>query len=204
MLSWTNGNGGIDINYCFADVDDCRCTHAWHRNQTDDVVRMMKNHKEFVRSTLKPFAINSKRKSSYWIWWIYQAGKAAEKSGCISPQLNTKSKPVEKVVGLGGFVKTRILLILLTWRMLCWQQQGNPLGNYAFTFPPVRLLIQWKYRGRYSVASDLEPVKNIQVGLHSGLVTVLYEENHSTRIITDSRGHFPFGIAPGDIKVSML
>ena len=54
-------------------------------------------------------------------------------------------------------------------------------------------------------ASDLEPVKNIQVGLHSGLSDSAFMKKPFDRVSrTDSRGHFPFAVLHPANIVSML
>ena len=55
-------------------------------------------------------------------------------------------------------------------------------------------------------ASDLEPVKNIQVGLHSDLSDSAFMKKPFDRVSrTDSRGHFSIrGIAPGKYRIYAL
>lgn len=84
--------------------------------------------------------------------------------------------------------------------------EGNPLGNYAFTFSTGTTIDTMEVSGTVLSASDLEPVKNIQVGLHSDLSDSAFMKKPFDRVSrTDSRGHFSIrGIAPGKYRIYAL
>ena len=84
--------------------------------------------------------------------------------------------------------------------------EGNPLGNYAFTFSTGTTIDTMEVSGTVLSASGLEPVKNIQVGLHSDLSDSAFMKKPFDRVSrTDSRGHFSIrGIAPGKYRIYAL
>jgi hypothetical protein len=84
--------------------------------------------------------------------------------------------------------------------------EGNPLGNYAFTFSTGKVIDSLAVSGTVLNASDLEPIKGILVGLHSNLNDTAFTKLPFDRVgRTDSRGHFNIrGIAPGKYRVFAL
>ena len=128
---------------------------------------------KFVRSTPKPFAINSKEKKvTIEFDEFIKLEKAAEKVVVSPPQLEQPEIKASgrKVVSTGTTIDTM-------------EVSGTVLG-----------------------ASDLEPVKNIQVGLHSDLSDSAFMKKPFDRVSrTDSRGHFSIrGIAPGKYRIYAL
>lgn len=84
--------------------------------------------------------------------------------------------------------------------------EGNPLENFAFTFSTGNRLDSLAVGGTVLNASNLEPIKGIQVGLHSNLADSAFTTLPLERIgITDSRGYFAIrGIAPGKYRIYAL
>ncbi|MCM1312462.1 MAG: Ig-like domain-containing protein [Bacteroides sp.] len=94
--------------------------------------------------------------------------------------------------------------------------EGNPMGDYAFTFSTGEDIDTFQVSGHVLDASNLEPIKGMLVGLYS--VDSLTDTTGTTfpdsifrtkpleRISrTDSRGHFVIkGIAPGQYRVFAL
>ena len=92
--------------------------------------------------------------------------------------------------------------------------EGNPMGDYAFTFSTGDHIDTMQVSGHVLDASNLEPIKGMMVGLYSLGNDSLGNEFSDTvfrtkpfeRISrTDSRGHFIIkGIAPGNYRVYAL
>lgn len=89
--------------------------------------------------------------------------------------------------------------------------EGNPMGDYAFSFSTGEHIDTMQVSGYVLDASNLEPIKGILVGLYSfendsELPDSVFQKESFQRISrTDSRGHFTIkGIAPGSYKVYAL
>lgn len=84
--------------------------------------------------------------------------------------------------------------------------EGNPLGDFCFSFSTGEKLDTMEVSGYVLNASDLEPVKGILVGIHSSLEDSAFTAKPLERIShTDSEGHFVIrGIAPGTYRVYAL
>lgn len=92
--------------------------------------------------------------------------------------------------------------------------EGNPMGDYAFTFSTAERIDTLQVSGNVLDASNLEPIKGMLVGLYNaGSDSVPAAFSHDTfrtkpfeRISrTDSRGHFVVkGLAPGNYRVYAL
>lgn len=84
--------------------------------------------------------------------------------------------------------------------------EGNPLGDYAYTFSTGDHIDTLQVSGYVLGAEDLEPVKGILVGLYNDLSDSAFQKKPMMRVSrTDSRGHFTIkGIAPGKYRVYAL
>lgn len=165
---------------------------------------------KFVRSTPKPFAINSKEKKvTIEFDEFIKLEKAAEKVVVSPPQLEQpeiKASGRKVVVGLVDSLRPNITYTIDFADAIVDNNEGNPLGNYAFTFSTGTTIDTMEVSGTVLSASDLEPVKNIQVGLHSDLSDSAFMKKPFDRVSrTDSRGHFSIrGIAPGKYRIYAL
>lgn len=165
---------------------------------------------KFVRSTPKPFAINSKeRKVTIEFDEFIKLEKAAEKVVVSPPQLEQpeiKASGRKVVVGLVDSLRPNTTYTIDFADAIVDNNEGNPLGNYAFTFSTGTTIDTMEVSGTVLSASDLEPVKNIQVGLHSDLSDSVFMKKPFDRVSrTDSRGHFSIrGIAPGKYRIYAL
>ena len=165
---------------------------------------------KFVRSTPKPFAINSKeRKVTIEFDEFIKLEKAAEKVVVSPPQLEqpeVKASGRKVVVGLVDSLRPNTTYTIDFADAIVDNNEGNPLGNYAFTFSTGTTIDTMEVSGTVLSASDLEPVKNIQVGLHSDLSDSAFMKKPFDRVSrTDSRGHFSIrGIAPGKYRIYAL
>ena len=165
---------------------------------------------KFVRSTPKPFAINSKEKKvTIEFDEFIKLEKAAEKVVVSPPQLEQpeiKASGRKVVVGLVDSLRPNTTYTIDFADAIVDNNEGNPLGNYAFTFSTGTTIDTMEVSGTVLSASDLEPVKNIQVGLHSDLSDSAFMKKPFARVSrTDSRGHFSIrGIAPGKYRIYAL
>ena len=165
---------------------------------------------KFVRSTPKPFAINSKEKKvTIEFDEFIKLEKAAEKVVVSPPQLEQpeiKASGRKVVVGLVDSLRPNTTYTIDFADAIVDNNEGNPLGNYAFTFSTGTTIDTMEVSGTVLSVSDLEPVKNIQVGLHSDLSDSAFMKKPFDRVSrTDSRGHFSIrGIAPGKYRIYAL
>ena len=165
---------------------------------------------KFVRSTPKPFAINSKEKKvTIEFDEFIKLEKAAEKVVVSPPQLEQpeiKASGRKVVVGLVDSLRPNTTYTIDFADAIVDNNEGNPLGNYAFTFSTGTTIDTMEVSGTVLSASDLEPVKNIQVGLHSDLSDSAFMKKPFDRVSrTDSCGHFSIrGIAPGKYRIYAL
>ena len=81
--------------------------------------------------------------------------------------------------------------------------EGNPLGNYSFSFSTGETIDTLEVSGTVLAAADLEPVKGMMVGLHVDLDDSAFAKKPFDRVSrTDSRGRFTIrGIAPGKYHI---
>lgn len=84
--------------------------------------------------------------------------------------------------------------------------EGNPMGNYTFTFSTGEQIDTFEIAGYVLDASNLEPIKGIAVGLYNDLSDTAFTTKPLMRISrTDSRGHFVVkGVAPGTYRAYAL
>ena len=185
------------------------CTHAASMGNPDGGPYDEEPPK-FVRSTPKPFAINSKEKKvTIEFDEFIKLEKAAEKVVVSPPQLEQpeiKASGRKVVVGLVDSLRPNTTYTIDFADAIVDNNEGNPLGNYAFTFSTGTTIDTMEVSGTVLSASDLEPVKNIQVGLHSDLSDSAFMKKPFDRVSrTDSRGHFSIrGIAPGKYRIYAL
>lgn len=81
--------------------------------------------------------------------------------------------------------------------------EGNPLGNFAFTFSTGEAIDTMEVAGTVLEAANLEPIKGMLVGLHSNLADSAFTKLPFDRVArTDSRGRFSIrGVAPGKYRI---
>jgi len=84
--------------------------------------------------------------------------------------------------------------------------EGNPMGSYTYTFSTGEQIDTFEVSGYVLDASNLEPIKGIQVGLYSDLVDSAFKTKPLLRISrTDGGGHFVIkGVAPGTYRAFAL
>ncbi len=84
--------------------------------------------------------------------------------------------------------------------------EGNPMGHFAYSFSTGSQIDTMEVSGTVLDAENLEPVKDVQVGLHSNLEDSAFVKLPFDRISrTDSRGRFIIrGIRPGKYRIYAL
>lgn len=89
---------------------------------------------------------------------------------------------------------------------ICDNNEGNPLGNYTYSFSTGDQIDTMEVSGYVLDASNLEPVKGILVGLYDDLADSAFKTKPMLRVSrTDSRGHFVVkGVAPGTYRAYAL
>lgn len=172
------------------------------------VVRMMKNHQSLSGVLLNHLPSIEKKVTIEFDEFI-KLEKAAEKVVVSPPQLEQpeiKASGRKVVVGLVDSLRPNTTYTIDFADAIVDNNEGNPLGNYAFTFSTGTTIDTMEVSGTVLSASDLEPVKNIQVGLHSDLSDSAFMKKPFDRVSrTDSRGHFSIrGIAPGKYRIYAL
>lgn len=81
--------------------------------------------------------------------------------------------------------------------------EGNPMGQFAFTFSTGDAIDSMEVAGTILDASNLEPVKGMQVGLYADLSDTAFITKPFERISrTDASGRFSIkGVAPGTYRI---
>ncbi len=84
--------------------------------------------------------------------------------------------------------------------------EGNPLGNYTYSFSTGDRIDTMEVAGYVLDASNLEPVKGILVGLYDDLADSAFKTKPMLRVSrSDSRGYFVIkGVAPGSYRTYAL
>lgn len=81
--------------------------------------------------------------------------------------------------------------------------EGNPMGQFAFTFSTGTSIDSMEVGGTILDASNLEPIKGMQVGLYADLSDTAFTTKPLERISrTDASGKFSIkGVAPGTYRL---
>ena len=84
--------------------------------------------------------------------------------------------------------------------------EGNPLGNYTFTFSTGERIDTFEVAGHVLNAQDLEPIQGMLVGLYDDLADSAFRTKPLLRVArTDAGGRFVIrGVAPGEYRVYAL
>ena len=84
--------------------------------------------------------------------------------------------------------------------------EGNPLGNYTYTFSTGEQIDTFEVSGYVVNAENLEPVKGISVGLYDDLADSAFRTKPLLRVArTDGSGHYCIrGVAPGEYRIYAL
>lgn len=125
------------------------------------------------------------------------------------PQMETpeiKSAGKKIVVDLKDSLKAGLTYTIDFSDAITDNNEGNPMGNYTFSFSTGERIDTFEVAGNVLDASNLEPVKGILVGLHSNPADSAFTTLPLQRVArTDSRGRFVIkGVAPGTYRVYAL
>ena len=164
----------------------------------------------FLKSHPKPFATNVKsQKFSIEFDEIVKLEKAYEKVMVSPPQMEQPDiKAVgRKIVGtLMDTLKPNMTYTVDFSDAIVDNNEGNPLGNFAYVFSTGETIDTMEVSGTVLNASNLEPVKNMLVGLHASMDDSVFTTKPFERLSrTDSRGRFTIrGLNAGKYRVFAL
>ncbi|MGL5273085.1 MAG: Ig-like domain-containing domain [Phocaeicola sp.] len=165
---------------------------------------------KFIRSTPEPFATNNKN-SKIIIEFdeFIKLEKAAEKIIISPPQIeqpDIKASGKRVLITFVDSLKENTTYTIDFSDAIVDNNEGNPLSNFSFTFSTGNVIDTMQVSGTVLNAKDLEPIKNIPVGLHADLNDSAFVTKAFDRVSrTDSRGEFTVrGIAPGKYRVYAL
>ena len=121
-----------------------------------------------------------------------------------APEIKAAGKKI--VVELQDSLKPNTTYTIDFSNAISDNNEGNPMGNYAFTFSTGEKIDTFEVAGNVIDASNLEPVKGISVGLYDNLSDTIFRKEPLMRIgRTDGYGRFVIkGVAPGEYRVYAL
>ncbi len=128
---------------------------------------------KFIRSSPKPYATNNKNKKiAIEFDEFIKLEKTSEKVVVSPPQLeqpDIKASGRRVLVNLNDSLKPNTTYTIDFSDAIVDNNEGNPLGNYAFSFSTGEAIDTLEVSGNVLAAADLEPVKGMMVGLHADL-----------------------------------
>ena len=135
--------------------------------------------------------------------------KASEKVVVSPPQVQQpiiKTNGKKIVVSIEDSLKENTTYTIDFNDAIVDNNEGNPLGNFAFAFSTGDHIDTLAVSGTVLDASNLEPVQGILVGLHDNLADSAFTTLPFVRVSrTDAEGHFTIrGIAPGSYHAFAL
>ncbi|MGN1375777.1 MAG: Ig-like domain-containing protein [Prevotella sp.] len=138
-----------------------------------------------------------------------QVDNPTEKVVVSPPQLETpeiKAAGKKIIVELKDTLKASTTYTVDFSDAISDNNEGNPLGNFTYTFSTGNQIDTLEVSGHVIDASNLEPIKGILVGLYSNLCDTAFTSLPMLRVSrTDSRGKFVIrGIAPGNYRIYAL
>ena len=163
-----------------------------------------------VGSTPEDRATNGKtNKITIYFDEFIKIDNATEKVIVSPPQLEVpeiKGAGKKIVVELKDTLKENTTYTIDFSDAISDNNEGNPMGNYTFTFSTGEQIDTFEIAGYVLDASNLEPIKSIAVGLYNDLSDTAFTTKPLMRISrTDSRGHFVVkGVAPGTYRAYAL
>lgn len=162
---------------------------------------------KFIGSTPPPGATNNTRKRiSIEFDEFIKLEKANEKVVVSPPQVKQpeiKASGKRINVNLQDSLKPNTTYTIDFSDAIVDNNEGNPLGNFTFTFSTGEVIDTMAVSGTMLEAANLEPIKGMLVGLHSNLADSAFNTIPFDRVSrTDSRGKFSIkGVAPGTYRL---
>ncbi len=134
---------------------------------------------------------------------------AANKVVVSPPQLempDIRSKGKKILIDLKDSLKQNITYTIDFSDAISDNNEGNPMGNYTYSFSTGERIDTFEVAGNVLDASNLEPVKGILVGLYDDLSDTAFTTKPMMRVArTDSRGRFIIkGVAEGSYRIYAL
>ena len=161
----------------------------------------------FISSTPVAGALNNQRTKVFLLFDEFiKLEKATEKVVVSPPQIQQpeiKASGKRIQVNLLDSLKPNTTYTIDFSDAIVDNNEGNPLGNFAFTFSTGAQIDTMEISGTVLDASNLEPIKGILVGLHTNLNDSAFTKLPFERVArTDSRGRFTIrGVAPGTYRI---
>ena len=117
------------------------------------------------------------------------------------PEIKTNGKRV--IVELQDTLKPNTTYSIDFGDAITDNNEGNPMGQFAFTFSTGDAIDSMEVAGTILDASNLEPIKGMQVGLYSDLSDTAFTTKPFERISrTDASGRFSIkGVAPDTYRI---
>lgn len=117
------------------------------------------------------------------------------------PEIKTSGKRV--IVELLDTLKPNTTYSIDFGDAITDNNEGNPMGQFAFTFSTGTSIDSMEVAGTILDASNLEPIKGMQVGLYADLSDTAFTTKPLERISrTDASGRFTIkGVAPGTYRI---
>lgn len=152
--------------------------------------------------------VNSKRVTIYFNEYI-KLENATEKVVVSPPQLEApeiSSQGKKITVKLADSLKANTTYTIDFSDAISDNNEGNPLGNYTYTFSTGDQIDTMEVGGYVLDAETLEPVKGILVGLYDNLADSAFTKTPMLRVSrTDENGHFSVkGVKNGNYRVYAL
>lgn len=164
----------------------------------------------FVRANPTPNSINNKHKKvTIEFDEFIKLEKASEKVIISPPQQEmAKVEASGKKVHVEFYdtLKANTTYTIDFGDAIVDNNEGNPMGHFAYSFSTGEQIDTMEVSGTVLNAENLEPIKDIQVGLHQNLDDSAFVKLPFDRISrTDSRGRFIIrGIRPGKYRIFAL
>ena len=121
-----------------------------------------------------------------------------------APEIKSEGKSIR--VTLADSLKSNTTYTIDFSDAISDNNEGNPLGNYTYSFSTGDHIDTLEVSGYVVNAEDLEPIKGILVGMYKDLSDSAFIKLPMLRVSrTDSRGRFVIkGVAPGSYRIYAL
>ena len=145
---------------------------------------------KFVRATPEPNATNNKRKKvAIEFDEFIKIENAAEKVIISPPQTEmpeVKASGKRVLVEFFDTLRDNTTYTIDFGDAIVDNNEGNPMGNFSYAFSTGEIIDTMEVSGTVLNAQDLEPIKGIQVGLHSNLNDSAFTSLPSFQILSRS------------------